>query len=123
MKDYIKDMKVCIKRLFDAERLLDRYINEGDEAFVDCLNIEDHPISNYSKNEKVCFIYICGVPIQLPEKPSVYDPEVMRRRIVGQRNRLRYIAGMTNKSRWLGKRNFLCKKSMQIKYQTGRLIG
>lgn len=123
MKDYIKDMKVCIKRLFDAERLLDRYINDGDEAFVDCLNIEDHPISSYSKNEKECFLYICGVPIQLPEKLGVYNLEDIRRMIVGQRNRLRYIAGMVDKSRWLGKRNFLCKKPMQIRYQTGRLIG
>ena len=123
MKDYIKDLKQSIKNLFDAERLLDRYIEEGDESFNDCLKIENSPIFNYTKNEYECFLYICGIPIQLPEKPCIYNPEDIRAMIVRRRNKLRYIAGMVDKSRWLGKRNFLCKKSMQIRYQTGRLIG
>jgi hypothetical protein len=123
MKDYIRDLKVCIKRLFDAERLLDRYTEDGDEAFVKCLDINTHPIKDYSKNEAECFIYICGLPLGIPMKPWIHDPKEIRAIIVKKRNNLRYIAGMVDKSRWLGKRNFLCKKSRQLKYQTGRLIG
>ena len=123
MKDYIKDLKKCIKRLYDAERLLDRYIDDGDEAFVSCLGLKDHPIVEYIENERECFIYICGLPLKLPEKPSVYDPEDLRNMIVKRRNDLRNIAGMTDKSRWLGERNYLCNRSRQTKYQTGRLIG
>jgi hypothetical protein len=129
MKDYIKDLKQCIKRLYYAEKLLDQYIDRDDNTFLLSLNLEGigldtrHPILDYDKNEEECFRYICGDPLQMPVDVSLDNIETIRAMIIKRRNDLREIAGMTSKSRWLGERNYLTTKSVQKRYWTGRLIG
>ena len=130
MKDYIKDLKQCIKRLFFAEDMLDLFLLTAgkDKNFfksLDLVNLKpdyNHPIIHYDENERECFTYICGVPLQLPEDFTHYTAHEVRNMIKYQRNNLRYMAGMVDKSRWLGEQNYLCYVPRQRKYWTGRLI-
>lgn len=130
MKDYIKDLKQCVKRLFHAEDMLDLYLssNGQEKAFFKSLDLNGitqdykHPILDYDNSERECFSFICGAPLQLPEDFTHYSPLSVRVMITYQRNRLRMIAGMTENSRWLGKKNYLHYIPFKMRYLTGRLV-
>lgn len=132
MKDYIKDLKYkCIKRLFYAEEMLDKYLETAgrDKYFFDSLKLEGakedlrHPILDYNENERECFTFVCGVPFRLPENFIFHSPEDIRQRIIKRRNKLRLMAGMIDNRRWLGEKNHLCIESRKKRYFTGRLVG
>lgn len=131
MKDYLKDLKQVIKRLYNAEVMLDRYLQSAgtEKSFFDSLNIEGvneefrHPYVDYYDNERECFSWICGVILQLPDDFTHYSAEEVREMIIKQRDKIRRIAGMLDNPRWLGEINYLCYQSRKKRYFTGRLIG
>lgn len=132
MKDYIKDLKYkCIKRLFYAEDMLDKYLNTAgrDKYFFDSLKLEGakedlrHPILDYDESERECFVFVCGSPLQLPDSFVHDSAEYVRQMIIKRRNELRLIAGMIDNMRWLGEKNYLGVKSRKKRYFTGRLVG
>ena len=129
MKDYRNDLVYkCIKRLYFAEEMLNKYINGQDLDFFRSLDLEGynpelrHPILDYSKNEKECFLLVCGKPLKLPTDFSEHSPKQVRDMIIKHRDELRIIAGMIENSMWLGDKNYLCFKPRKVSYFTGRLI-
>jgi len=131
MKDYIKDLKQCVRRLFKAEELLDVFLNSAgrDATFFESLDLKGvnpdykHPVLDYGDDERECFYMVCGYPMTLPKDFTKFSANEIRNIMIDQRDILRNMAGMVDKSRWLGEKNYLSYKPRKSRYWTGRLIG
>lgn len=107
MRDYQKDVKICIKRLYIAERRLKEYLKG--ERNDPCVPLDEkwieHPFLDYSSEEKLAFVQIFGPPLRIPEEPTDFLLDL----IIEKRNLYREIAGMTNHPRFLDDHNYLEK--------------
>jgi len=121
MKNYVKDIVVCIKRLYDAEKLIDSFIRTGGQTEVlSCLDLdgertEPHPMLKYSNKQKKIFILCFGEPLKYPNGVS---PHAVKKLIEERRNFYRLCVGMMDEpidKRFLDFHNYLTKNDPYIR--------
>ena len=120
MKNFVKDILICIKRLYDADSRIDDFIRSGGQTDVlSCLDlsgerIEPHPILKYSSAQKKVFTQCFGPPLKYPPNTS---PHEVKKIIEERREFMRLCCGMIENSqdeRFLGFHNYLCKNDPYI---------
>jgi len=120
MKNFVKDIVVCIKRLYDAEKLINAFIKTGGQTDVlHCLDlqgdrVEQHPILKFSSNQKKLFTQCFDEPLKYP---PITSPHNVKKFIINRREFFRLCAGMIDNStdeRFLGFHNYLTKNDPYI---------
>ena len=122
MKNFVKDIVVCIKRLYDAEKLIDSFIRTGGQTEVlSCLDLDGvhtdpHPILKYSNKQKKVFTQCFGESLKYPIGVS---PHAVKKLIEDRRNFYRLCAGMMDEpldKRFLDFHNYLTKNDPYIRH-------
>jgi len=120
MKNFVKDIIICITRLYNAEKRIDNFIRTGGQIEVlNCLDlkgdgIEPHPILKYSSAQKKVFLQCFGKPLKYPANTS---PHEVKNMIQLRRDFMRLCVGMIEDpmdKRFLGTHNYLCKNDPYI---------
>ena len=121
LKDYTKDLLTCVKRLYVAENMINKFLNSGGRLnfsiVENCLNLEGnnsidlppHPWLKFSKEEKKVFEQCFGKPLQIKFNAKKSWDEI-KKKIIERRDLYRECLSMTKNSRFRNYK-FKVKKS------------